>query len=106
MPPPASPPPRKKNHIAYRLVSDRTMTAASAYQFAFRVDAATPKKYAGYNITLAPIPGEPDAAWLPVPTAYMIGRDRVIRFAFSNLDFKVRVPAAEFPAAATTAAEK
>lgn len=82
------------------------MVAASAYQVAFRVDAATQKKYAGYHIALPPVPGEPDAAWLPVPTAYVIGRDRVIRFAWANPDFKVRVPAAELLAAATTAAAK
>lgn len=98
-------PTAEKNHIAYRLLSDRDMVAASAYQVAFRVDAATQKKYAGYKIALAPVPGEPDAVWLPVPTAYVIGRDRVIRFAFSNPDFKVRVPAAELLAAAQSAAK-
>ena len=97
-------PTAEKNHLAYRLLSDRAMTAASAYGIAFRVDAATQKKYAGYKIELAPVPGEPDAAWLPVPTAYIIGRDRVIRFAYSNPEFKVRVPAAELLAAATAAA--
>lgn len=97
-------PTAEKNHLAYRLLSDRAMTAASAYGIAFRVDAATQKKYAGYKIELALVPGEPDAAWLPVPTAYIIGRDRVIRFAYSNPDFKVRVPAAELLAAATAAA--
>lgn len=94
-----------KNKVAYRLLSDRAMTAASAFGVAFRVDAATQKKYAGYKIDLAPVPGEPDARWLPVPTAYIIGRDRVIRFAYSNPDFKVRVPAAELLAAATAAAK-
>lgn len=98
------PPTAAKNKVAYRLLSDRAMTAAAAYGVAFRVDAATEKKYAGYKIDLAPIPGEPDARWLPVPTAYIIGRDRVIRFAYSNPDFKVRLPAAQLLAAATTAA--
>ncbi len=97
-------PTAEKNHIAYRLLSDRAMVAASAYGVAFRVDSATQKKYAGYKIALAPVPGEPDAVWLPVPTAYVIGRDRVIRFAFSNPDFKVRIPAADLLAAATAAA--
>jgi peroxiredoxin len=98
------PPTAAKNKVAYRLLSDRAMNAASAYGVAFRVDAATQKKYAGYKIALAPVPGEPDAAWLPVPTAYVIGRDRVIRFAYSNPDFKVRLPAAELLTAASAAA--
>jgi peroxiredoxin len=98
-------PTAEKNHITYRLLSDRDMVAASAYQVAYRVDAATQKKYVDYKVELAPVPGEPDARWLPVPTAYVIGRDRVIRFAFSNPNFKVRVPAAQLLAAAETAAK-
>jgi len=89
-----------KNHVAFRLLSDPDMVAADAYHVAFRVDPAAAKKYAGYKIEVAHVPCEPDARWLPVPTAYVIGRDRVIRFAFSNPDCKVRVPAAEFLAAA------
>jgi peroxiredoxin len=97
------PPTAAKNKVTYRLLSDRAMTAASAYGVAFRVDPATQKKYADYKIDLAPAPGEPDARWLPVPTAYIIGRDRVIRFAYSNPDYKVRVPAAALLAAASAA---
>lgn len=93
----------EKNHVAYRLLSDRAMTAASAYGVAFRVDSATVEKYRGYQVDLAPVPGEPDARWLPVPTVYIIGRDRVIRFAYSNPDFKVRLPASELLAAAEAA---
>jgi len=93
----------EKNHIAYRLLSDRDMKAASAYQVAFRVDDATVKRYADNKIELASVPGEPAARWLPVPTAYIVGRDRVIRFAYSNPDFKVRVPAADLLKAATAA---
>ncbi len=96
-------PTAEKNHVAYRLLSDRAMTAASAYGVAFRVDSATVEKYRGYKVDLAPVPGEPDARWLPVPTVYIIGRDRVIRFASSNPDFKVRLPASELLAAAEAA---
>jgi peroxiredoxin len=96
-------PTAEKNHIAYRLLSDRGMVAAEAYRVAFRVSAAVVARYKANKIDLAPVPGEPDARWLPVPTAYIIGRDRIIRFAYSNPDIKTRVPAAELLAAATAA---
>ncbi|MCX6953511.1 MAG: peroxiredoxin-like family protein [Verrucomicrobia bacterium] len=92
-----------KDKVAYRLLSDRAMSAASAYGVAFRVDAATVEKYRGFKIDLAPIPGEPDARWLPVPTVWVIGRDRVIRFVASDPDFKVRLPAAQLLEAARQA---
>lgn len=92
-----------KDKVAYRLLSDRAMAAASAYGVAFRVDAATVEKYRGYKIDLAPIPGEPEARWLPVPTVFVIGRDRVIRFVSSDPDFKVRLPAERLLAAARAA---
>lgn len=93
-----------KNTVAYRLLSDRAMSAASAYGVAFRVDSATVEKYRGYKIDLASVPGEPTARWLPVPAVFVIGRDRVIRFVASNPDYTVRLPAAELLAAAKAAA--
>ncbi len=95
-----------KDKIAYRLLSDRAMSASAAYGVAFRVDTATVEKYRGYKIDLAPIPGDPtDGRWLPAPTVFVIGRDRVIRYMSTNPDFKVRLPAAELLAAAQAAAK-
>ena len=81
----------EKNHLSYRLLSDRSMAAAAAFGVAFRVDAATVGKYRQHKVDLAPVPGEPDARWLPVPTAYLIGRDGVIKFVHSDPDYKVRL---------------
>lgn len=97
-------PTAEKDKIAYRLLSDRAMAASSAYGVAYRVDAETAEKYRGYKIDLAPIPGDDhDGRWLPVPTIFVIGRDRVVRYVTSNPDFKVRLPAAELLAAAQAA---
>lgn len=98
-------PTAEKDKIAYRLLSDRAMVAASAYQVAYRVDGETRKAYDGYKIDLAPIPGEPEARWLPVPTVFVIGRDRTIRFVSSNPDFKIRLPTADLLTAAEAAAK-
>lgn len=80
----------EKNHLNYRLLSDRGMVAAEAFGVAFRVDGATLEKYREYKIDLPPVPGEPTARWLPVPAAFLIGRDGVIRYVYSNADYKVR----------------
>jgi peroxiredoxin len=84
----------EKHRLTHRLLSDSTGAAAQALGLAFRVDAETQKKYAGYGIPLQPIPGEPDARWLPVPAAILIGPDGVIRFVFTNPDYKTRIDTA------------
>lgn len=81
----------EKHGLAYRLLSDPGAAAAQAFGLAFRVDSATQKTYAGYGIPLQPIPGEPEARWLPVPAAFVVGPDGVIRFAFTNPDYKTRL---------------
>jgi peroxiredoxin len=93
-----------KNNLTYRLLSDRAMAASLAYGVAFRVPAATEKSYRGNGIDLAPIPGG-EGAWLPVPTVYLVGRDGVIRFVFSNPDYKVRLSPDALLAAAQAAAK-
>jgi peroxiredoxin len=93
----------EKDKIAYRLFSDRGMAASAAYGVAFRVPAAMAEKYRSNQIELAPVPGEAETRWLLVPTVFVIGRDRVVRFMSSNPDFKVRLPASEVLDAARTA---
>lgn len=93
----------EKNHLGYRLLSDSTAVAAQALGLAFRVDADTQKKYAGYGIPLQPIPGEPNARWLPVPAAILVGPDGVIRFVFTNPDYKARIDPARLLAEARRA---
>lgn len=80
-----------KNHLNYRLLSDRAMHAAAAFGLAFRVDAATAEKYRGYKIDLPPVPGEPAARWLPVPAVYVVGRDGVVKFVHTDPDYKARL---------------
>jgi len=79
-----------KNHLDYRLLSDHGMVASSAYGTAFRLSPEIEKKYGGYNVPLTPIPGG-EGYWLPVPTVYLIGRDSLIKFVYSNPDYKVRL---------------
>ncbi len=90
----------EKNHLSYRLLSDRQMHASAAFGVAFRVDDATVEKYRKWKIELAPVPGEPTARWLPVPAAFLISADGIVRFAHADADYKVRLVAADLLAAA------
>jgi len=94
-----------KHHLAYKLFSDRSMNASAAYGLAFYVDAATKEKYKGYGIDLAPVPGESDARWLPVPAAYIVAADGTIKFAYTNADYKTRVTTDELIKEARAALE-
>ncbi len=91
-----------KNHLTYRLLSDHVMTAAAAYGVAFRLSAETEKAYRGFGIALTPIPGG-EGFWLPVPTVFIVGRDGVIKFVYSNPDYKVRLASADLLTAAEAA---
>ena len=93
----------EKSHLGYRLLSDHAMRASEAFGLAFRVDAMTVEKYKGYGIKLTPVTGEPDARWLPVPAAYLIGRDGKVKFVYTNADYKTRLPMADLMAAAHAA---
>lgn len=93
----------EKNHLNYRLLSDQAMQAASAFGLAFRVEAKTVTAYTGYGITLATVPGEPAARWLPVPAVYLIGRDGLVKYVHTNPDYKVRLSAEQVMTAAQAA---
>jgi peroxiredoxin len=93
----------EKNHLNYRLLSDRAMRASAAFGLAFRVDAPTVEKYRGYKIDLPPVPGEPAARWLPVPAVYVIGRDGVVKYVHTDPDYKARLAPADVLAAARAA---
>ena len=95
-----------KHGLEYLLLSDSKMTAARALGVAFRVDDATVVKYKdSYGIDLEGDSGQTHHQ-LPVPSAFVIGRDGVIRFAYVNPDYKVRVDPGVLLAAAKAAAAR
>ena len=94
---------KEKNHLNYRLLSDHDMKASEAFGLAFRIEPATVEKYKGYGIALPTVPGDPDTRWLPVPAAYLIGRDGTVKFVYTNADYKTRASMADLMAAAKAA---
>jgi len=80
-----------KNAIKYTLLSDNKMTASRAFGLAFKVPDELVKKYKNqYKIDLEDASGETHHL-LPVPAAFIIGTDGVIKFGYINPDYKVRV---------------
>lgn len=76
--------------LNYTLLSDSSMDAAKGFGITFEVDAATREKYKGYGIDLEAASGQTHHL-LPHPAVYVVGADGVIRFAYVNKDYKVRL---------------
>ncbi len=81
-----------KHKPNYRLLSDHSMKGAIALGIAWRVDDKTLEKYRSFGIDLEQASGQTHHL-LPVPTAYVIGTDGLIKFAYSNPDHRVRINA-------------
>src|SRR5271170_1387081 len=90
-----------KHQLTYTLLSDRGMTAASAFRVAFRLTEHDEKKYGAYHIGVPEIPGEGGGHWLPVPSIFIIGSDGIIKFVEFNANYQIRPPTEEILRAAS-----
>ncbi len=91
-----------KHHLSYTLLSDSSMATAKAFGIAFKVDAATLEKYAGYGIDIEKASGQKHHL-LPVPSVFLVGTDGVIDFVYANPDYKTRLAPEVLLAAAKAA---
>ena len=91
-----------RQHLRYRLLSDRQMKVSAGYQVAYRIAAAEEKDYRANGIDLPPIPGQADF-WLTIPTAFIVGRDGRIKYVFFNSDPSVTIAPEALRAAAQAA---
>ena len=83
-----------KWEIKYTLLSDSRMDAAVALGIAYRVSDATVARYSGSNKDLDLNSGQ-NHHLLPVPAAFIIGKDGMIKFEYINPNYKVRIEPAE-----------
>ena len=93
----------KETKARYRLLSDRAMKAASAYGVAYRLPPEAGENYRKTGIELPPAP-DGHGFWQPVPAAFIISRDGVIRFVYSNPDPENAIEAKKLLTAARQAA--
>jgi peroxiredoxin len=80
-----------KAPLDYTLVSDHSAAAMSAFGIAFVVDPLTLAKYQTYGIDLEEASGHDHHA-LPVPSVFVVDAQGVVQFAYSNPDYRTRVP--------------
>ena len=85
--------------LGYRIYSDADAQAAVAFGIAFRASQSTIERrhekgqdIRGSSMLMHEV--------LPVPSVFAVGSDGVIAFAYSNADYKIRLPAAELLAVA------
>mgnify|MGYP001813357557 FL=1 len=80
--------------VGYKLYSDANASAAVAFGIAFRASDRTiqRRRDKGQDIDRSSMDLH---AVLPVPSVFAIDSDGVIRFAYANADYKVRLPAGE-----------
>jgi peroxiredoxin len=90
----------KEPDLEYRVLSDSDLVATRAFGIAFRLPDDLVDKYLEYDIDIEGASGR-DHHVLPVPSTFIIGTDGVIKFAYSNPNYKVRLAPEILEAAAS-----
>lgn len=79
----------EKTKASFPVIEDDGMAIMKLYKVNFLVDEKTIAKYKGYGIDFDKANGT-NAANLPVPATYIIGKNRKIKFVFFNTDYRKR----------------
>ena len=87
--------------IGYTILSDSSLSATRAFGIAFRMPDEMVERYLEYDIDLEAASGETHHV-LPAPSTFIIGSDGIIRFEYTNPDYKVRLHPDVLLAAART----
>ncbi len=90
-----------KGPLNYQLASDHSAAAMKAFGLAWRADDATIGRLQGHGIDIEAASGEKHRL-LPVPAAYLVGTDGLVRFSYANPNYKVRVSPEVLVSAAET----
>ncbi len=79
----------EKTNASFQVIADDRLSIMQAYKVNFQVDEKTIARYKEYGIDFNDANGK-NGANLPVPAAYIIGKDGKIRYAFFNTDYRKR----------------
>lgn len=90
---------------SYTLLSDPELHAAQAFHIAFHLDDRLYAEELKWGVDLEKTTGTKAHA-LPVPSVFIIDQTGIIRFVYSNPDFRVRLSAADLWKAAAPLAPK
>ncbi|HKJ17770.1 MAG TPA: peroxiredoxin-like family protein [Xanthomonadales bacterium] len=86
--------------LEYQVLSDSDLCATRAFGVAFKIPDELVERYLNYDIDIEGASGREHHV-LPVPSTFIIGTDGIIKFAYSNPNYKVRLPPEVLEAAAT-----
>lgn len=96
----------KNPDIDYTLLSDPELKAAQAFHIAYHLDDQKYAEQLRWGVDLEKTTGTKAHA-LPVPSVFIVDRTGIIRFVYSNPDFRVRLAAPDlWKAAAPLAASR
>lgn len=90
----------ENQELGYTLLSDEGLKVAESFGLAFRVSQEYMDTLKAYNGTVLSEETGMEEPALPVPAAYIVDTDGVIRFAYADSDYKVRVQPEEVIATA------
>jgi peroxiredoxin len=82
----------KATDIHYTLLSDSQLEAAKAFHVAYHVDDASLAQMREYGVDLEATTGTKQHV-LPVPSVFIIDTSGIIRFVYSNPDYRIRLGA-------------
>ena len=80
----------EKKTLSYQLYSDPNLDTAKAFGIAYKVDNENYKKLKGFSANMKKKSEQPDRI-LPVPAAFLVDKDGIIRFHYANANYKIRV---------------
>ena len=84
----------KDQKVSYTLLSDPGLRAAQAFHIAFHLDHEHYAEQLKWGVDLEKTTGTKAHA-LPVPSVFIVDASGVIRFVYSNPDFRIRLRAPE-----------
>ena len=85
---------QQKNELQFQVLSDKHNAVARQFGLVFTLPEEIRTIYKGFGHDLAARNGD-DSFELPFPATYVIGQDRIIRFAFVNADYTKRAEPAD-----------
>jgi peroxiredoxin len=80
---------KQKDQLQFQVLSDKHNAVARQFGLVFTLPEEIRSIYKGFGHDLAARNGD-DSFELPFPATYVIGQDRIIRFAFANADYTKR----------------
>ena len=84
----------KTDGLTFVVLSDKGNAVASRYKIAYKLPAQISAGMKAHKVDLAKFNGD-DSDVLPLPVTYVVDRDRTIRWAFVNADYRLRAEPAD-----------